>query len=805
MMKRKLLLLSGLLALLLTLSLAAPVSADTNRYVDPAGTCATFSPCYTTISAAVAASGPGDIIYVFPGTYAESVDLSNMATPGDITLITVDASGTPGAGTATVSPSTGAAIFNSVWPFPGNVTIKGFNVTSPDDDGINLRVNSDVLISRVLSENSDDTGVVVFSDTGNVTVTNSCAQYNGGRGFSIVADGDVTITRRSCAQVNASMGFEILAGGDVTISDLSWTLLNGSHGFYIDADGNVSISDCGATSNLGDGYHVDAGGNVTVNPSGADGNRSDGFWISAGGDVSISGSSADGNVDPFDGDGFQIAAGGKVTITGSSADGNNEEGIDVESAGGNVTLSDCSATGNGGEGIDADDIGGNVSIDGCSSTNNTGSGYEIGYTGVGGNVTINPSSAEGNGLHGFYVNKVAGNVTISGSSANENGDGGFHTTYTHGNVTISTSSADGNIQDGFHICDVDGDVSISGCSTDGNGDTGFAIYARGNVSINPSSAEGNSGGGFFISTFGDVTISNSSANGNIIDGFRIGVDGDVSISGSSANGNSRYGVALYSHGATGGVVDNVTIQDCHIRGNGEDGIEFRDLLAGGTHLVNGSIICDNVASGLRLLSEVVLNAEGNWWGDASGPTHPTNPGGTGDAIIDGASDASGVVHFDPWIDTITHSATVDPVKVGQLTTVSFQFSGGGGAVFLGLGPGDPNGIPPFTLSTDNGILMGSGEMGTTVHEFIDKPNGVLSVILIPDTGGTAVVSLDGPCKLDDSITITAEKEARVAVGGEARPVNKLAVLAPWIGLGILLALAIGGIFGLRRLRTHQAL
>ena len=104
MVKRNSLLLSGPLALLLALSLVATVSAQSDRYVDPAGTCATFTPCYTTISAAVAASGPGDTIYVFPGTYAESVDLSNMATPSNITLITVDASGTPTPGTATIDP-----------------------------------------------------------------------------------------------------------------------------------------------------------------------------------------------------------------------------------------------------------------------------------------------------------------------------------------------------------------------------------------------------------------------------------------------------------------------------------------------------------------------------------------------------------------------------------------------------------------------------------------------------------------------------------------------------------------------------
>jgi len=43
---------------------AIPASAQTDRYVDPAGACAGNSNCYTTIGAAVAASGPGDTICV---------------------------------------------------------------------------------------------------------------------------------------------------------------------------------------------------------------------------------------------------------------------------------------------------------------------------------------------------------------------------------------------------------------------------------------------------------------------------------------------------------------------------------------------------------------------------------------------------------------------------------------------------------------------------------------------------------------------------------------------------------------------
>jgi Synergist-CTERM protein sorting domain-containing protein len=39
---------------------------------------------------------------------------------------------------------------------------------------------------------------------------------------------------------------------------------------------------------------------------------------------------------------------------------------------------------------------------------------------------------------------------------------------------------------------------------------------------------------------------------------------------------------------------------------------------------------------------VVLNAENNWWGDASGPTHDNNPGGIGDTVSDS-------VDYDPWL------------------------------------------------------------------------------------------------------------------------------------------------------------
>lgn len=61
-------------------------------------------------------------------------------------------------------------------------------------------------------------------------------------------------------------------------------------------------------------------------------------------------------------------------------------------------------------------------------------------------------------------------------------------------------------------------------------------------------------------------------------------------------------------------------------------------------LVNNNSIMGNYYHGLWYDSSGgTLNAENNWWGDASGPYHLTlNPSGLGDAVSDG-------VDFDPWL------------------------------------------------------------------------------------------------------------------------------------------------------------
>jgi hypothetical protein len=84
-----------------------------------------------------------------------------------------------------------------------------------------------------------------------------------------------------------------------------------------------------------------------------------------------------------------------------------------------------------------------------------------------------------------------------------------------------------------------------------------------------------------------------------------------------------------------------SIDSCIISGNIGDGI-YSGYYS--SPVINYNNIVDNVGFGVRNDDPTKLVvAENNWWGDATGPYHPTtNPGGMGDSVSD-------YVDYDPWM------------------------------------------------------------------------------------------------------------------------------------------------------------
>jgi len=407
------------------------------------------------------------------------------------------------------------------------------------------------------------------------------------------------------------------------------------------------------------------------------------------------------------GAGLGPALTGDVEIRNVDASHTGGDGISAR-AEGNVTIKDCTTNDNEGFGIGVLQTWGDVTITGCTSNQNKGPATSFGgnigclaggicVMGAGGQVTIRDNTANGNAGEGILV----------GLMYTEGQEAGLASVTTPDQVVIDKCTANNNDWEGIIVRAAEGDVTITDCTTNGNGD-GVVV------------------GGLLFGEGAEATVS---------------IDvGDVTIENCTAIGNDEAGFDVWGTGGT------LSIQSCIARDN-DAGVELSETWFGEGVLVNGSVICGNEC-GVYLdgpnhdlgNDASFINLEGNWWGCAGGPEAVGC-----DPICEGQQDSI-AVDFTPWIAKISDSATVDPAMVGQPTVVSFQFSGGPPAVYLGQGPGDLRGPAPFTVSTDNGTLNGNG---ATVEEFIDAANGTLKVTLVPARGGTATVTVSGPCGLSD--------------------------------------------------------
>ena len=175
-------------------------------------------------------------------------------------------------------------------------------------------------------------------------------------------------------------------------------------------------------------------------------------------------------------------------------------------------------------------------------------------------------------------------------------------------------------------------------------------------------------------------------------GGTIGTFSNVEITGNTITGLEAYrrGITLVNNGVapgTNGVISNAVISCNQISGNatpqvGSFGIRlFGDISAPqitgndisgvetaftgrtqNTHIASGVALNENSFTNIGLnaidwWSTVSLDAETNWFDDASGPTEAGNPAGTGGAIVATGGPALGnpVVDYVPWLGSGTDS------------------------------------------------------------------------------------------------------------------------------------------------------
>jgi hypothetical protein len=113
---------------------------------------------------------------------------------------------------------------------------------------------------------------------------------------------------------------------------------------------------------------------------------------------------------------------------------------------------------------------------------------------------------------------------------------------------------------------------------------------------------------------------NATVSGNLITGC-LGV--------ASVDGSGSAGMLMTTYWAPG---TGATVTGNTITGNSM-GLYIGYAAGDGTTVVaHGNNFGDNAEYGVYSVSSVHTDATGNWWGSPTGPTHPSNPGGTGSAV-----------------------------------------------------------------------------------------------------------------------------------------------------------------------------
>ena len=214
--------------------------------------------------------------------------------------------------------------------------------------------------------------------------------------------------------------------------------------------------------------------------------------------------------------------------------------------------------------------------------------------------------------------------------------------------------------DGFHFRDnrVGPSTAGTGFFVDGNRNVGLSFLRA--PLFNGNEFSGNATGMNIGSrAVEDAEISNNLYSGNGFDGLQGGPKNTVIKENTFLN-NGRSGLALTSFGNTaadrGAQNSSVT---CNLfTGNGFTqlgaGITFSAAQAAGT--ISTNTASDNNIQGnsvgARYLGTESINAENNWWGNATGPAIASNPGGTGDAI----DNPSGTLDYSPFLNATSPCA-----------------------------------------------------------------------------------------------------------------------------------------------------
>ena len=260
----------------------------------------------------------------------------------------------------------------------------------------------------------------------------------------------------------------------------------------------------------------------------------------------------------------------------------------------------------------------------------------------------------------WYMDAQGGGIYCANSSPN------IEDNIIKDNVARGPSARGGGV-----VCSESSSPTITNNIISGNMANGYAALSAGIccfnsivVTITGNSITASETGIYSRDSYSMTIIDNIIAENSGVGGWGIRCYNTIAlikkntITSNGPSGGSSGGGILYRDGST------LTIDSCIISNNYSSGVGFygSELYSADLEIHN-CIISGNSLYGVYNVSNAIINAEYNWWGDTSGPYHPIlNPAGLGDAVSDS-------VLFEPWltapipVELTSFTATTQPGKV----------------------------------------------------------------------------------------------------------------------------------------------
>jgi uncharacterized repeat protein (TIGR01451 family) len=292
-----------------------------------------------------------------------------------------------------------------------------------------------------------------------------------------------------------------------------------------------------------------------------------------------------------------------------------------------------------------------------------------------------------------------------------------------------------------------------------NNATGVLVQSNGLANLNQNTIEGSGSGGGVRVVSGQLAPSGSATNAVQANFIRNGSGDGILIEGTAGPIGPIFGNTL-----SGNVL----------------GIRINAGASGSSIDANCNRIEGNTTAGLRNDSTISVDATMNWWGSASGPTHSSNPGGTGQlvqaapAVVDllpFALSASGCV-------TLTKTASSPSVVAGSQLTYTLVLSNAGSFAIPGLVLTDtlpaganyasatppPSGLSPLVWNV--GTLAANQALTYTVAVNVSS-NATGSLV---NSAQLATTALAGPATATVTTTVTTIADLALTMSDAPDPV-----------------------------------